>query len=96
MTLQITEDASGAIFSVHIVPRSSVNRVSGTHDEAVKIHLMAPPVNGAANKALIRFLAKRFGVRPYQVEILSGHRSRAKRLRVTGLSAEKIRARLFC
>jgi len=95
MTFRITEETDGVSFLVRVIPRSSSNCISGVHGEAVKIRLTAPPVEGAANKALIKFLAERLGVKPDQVEILSGHKSRIKRLRVTNISVKEISTRLL-
>jgi len=66
----------------------------GLHGDALKIRLMAPPVEGKANRALQEFLAGRLGVSRSAVEILSGHASRQKRVRVSGVSAAAIRALL--
>jgi len=66
------------------------------HGEAVKIRLKAPPVDGAANEELVRFLAERLGVGRGNVTLLSGATGRAKRLRVTGtnLTPRDVVARL--
>ena len=95
LALPVRGDASGVSFSVHLVPRSSANRIRGVRDKALSVRLTAPPVDGAANRALVRFLASQLGVRCYQVEIVSGHRSRAKRVRVNGVSAADVRDRLW-
>ena len=60
----------------------------------MKIRLAAPPVDGAANEELIRFLAKSFGVARAQIEILSGAAARQKTLRIGGITAETC-ARVF-
>jgi len=66
----------------------------GLHGNALKIRLVAPPVRGKANQALREFLAGRLGVSRSAVEILSGHTSRRKRVRVEGVSADAVRALL--
>jgi uncharacterized protein (TIGR00251 family) len=94
MGLPVTEREEGAIFRVRVLPRSRRDEVVGLHGDALKIRLMAPPVGGKANRALQEFLAGRLGVSRSAVEILSGHASRQKRVRVAGASAAAIRALL--
>ena len=94
VTLPVREDTTGVSFSVHLVPRSSANTIRGVRNEALSVRLTAPPVDGAANRALVRFLASQLGVGRNQVEIVSGHKSRVKRIRVNGVSAADVRARL--
>lgn len=78
----------GITVSVYVAPRASVNKVAGAHDGAVKIALTAPPVEGAANKALVEFLAKALGVPKGSVSLMSGETSRRKVVRVMGIGAE--------
>ncbi len=72
--------------SVRIQPRASKNEIVPMEGGGIKIRLTAPPVDGAANEALVRFLADRAGVPKSQVEIVSGHTSREKIVRITGVS----------
>ena len=84
-------EADGAItFAVRVVPRASKTAVAGEHDGALRVRVAAPPVEGAANEELIRFLAKEFGVPARDVEIRSGHASKTKVVRVVGASAERL------
>src|SRR5690242_15200336 len=83
------ESMSGGVsIRVHVAPRASANRVLGMHDGALKVALTAPPVEGAANKALVEFLAKRLGVPKSAVELMSGETSRRKVVRVLGINRE--------
>jgi uncharacterized protein (TIGR00251 family) len=91
---KISSAERGAAFPVRVVPRASKNEISGRHGEAVKIRLTAPPVEGAANEALIDFLAEMLEVRKSQIEILSGHASRDKIVCVVGLLPQEVEARL--
>lgn len=75
-------------------PGASQTEVVGTHDGKPKIRLKAPPVDGAANKALIAFLPDRCGVPRSAIRIESGMRGRIKRVAVDGLSDEELRARI--
>ena len=76
------------ILSVRIQPRASKNEIVRKEDGGLKIRLTAPPVDGAANEALIRFLADALSVSKSQVELVSGHTSRDKVVRITGIAAE--------
>ncbi|HYN85983.1 MAG TPA: DUF167 domain-containing protein [Pyrinomonadaceae bacterium] len=78
------------VFAVRVVARSSRTEAAGEHDGALKVRVAAPPVEGAANEELRRFLARAFGVPARAVEILSGHASRQKRVRVEGADAGKL------
>ena len=79
---------------VRVVPRSSRNQIVGVEDGIFKIKLMAPPVDGKANKALIEFLAKKMGLARGRVELISGERSRQKSVRIQGLSLNEVDALL--
>ena len=94
MPLLVIEEDGACTFRVRVAPRSRRDGVVGLFGEALKVRLAAPPVDGKANRALQRFLAKRLDVSPSAVEILSGVASRRKRVRVTGVSAEAVRALL--
>lgn len=90
----ISRAECGAAFPVRVVPRASKNQISGRHGDAIKIRLTAPPVEGAANTALVDFLAETLDVRTQQIEILSGHASRDKLVCVIGLTPQEVEARL--
>ena len=79
---------SGVTIKVYVSPRATANKVAGAHNGAVKIALTAPPVDGAANKALVEFLARMLGVPKGSVRLLSGETSRNKVVRVEGIDAQ--------
>ncbi len=81
---------AAATFAVKVVPRASKNQIVGKEGDAIKIRLHAPPVEGKANEALARFLAETLGVRRAQIEIVTGHASRRKIVRVHGVAASQI------
>lgn len=81
-----SEQPGSATLSVRIQPRASKNEASLMEDGGLKIRLTAPPVDGAANEALIRFLADALSVAKSQVEILSGHTAKNKIVRISGMS----------
>jgi uncharacterized protein (TIGR00251 family) len=68
--------------------------VAGTHDGALKVRIAAPPVDNAANRALIEFIAQQLGVAKSRVKIVSGNTGRRKMLEVDGVSADLIAAKL--
>ena len=76
----IREHPKGIVFKVFIQSRSSKNMIVGQHDDSLKIKVTAAPVDGAANKMCIKFLAKRLSVSPSLLEIISGHGSRTKKI----------------
>lgn len=80
----------GALLYLRIQPRASKNEIVTMEDGSVKVRLTAPPVDGAANEALVAFLADTLGIAKSQVEIISGHTSREKVVRITGVSDEEI------
>ncbi len=84
------DSPAGVTLSVRIQPRASKNEAVRLENGSLKIRLTAPPVDGAANDALVKFLADRFSVAKSQVEIVSGHTSRDKIVRVSGADAESL------
>jgi uncharacterized protein (TIGR00251 family) len=74
------------VVKIYLQPRSSKNEVVGPHRDGIKIKLTAPPVEGKANEALIRFLAETCDVSPSRVEIVKGHHAREKTVRISGLT----------
>ena len=87
------EEREGAVrFSVRVSPRASKVAIGGVHGGALKVKVTAPPVDGAANAAVIAAIAKRLGVPKRAVQIVSGESSRDKRLEVRGVDVLAIRA----
>jgi uncharacterized protein (TIGR00251 family) len=80
--------------SIRVQPRASRNQIDLRTDGTIAIKLTAPPVEGAANRALTEFLARTLGVPKSAVAIVSGSKSREKRIRVSGMSSQALRARL--
>ena len=91
--LKTTKTTTGATFRVRVQPGASKNEIVGVQEDALKIKISAPPVQGKANKALIGFLAKELGVKKSEVEIISGHTSKIKKIKVIG-EAQKIEKNL--
>ncbi|MBK8227277.1 MAG: YggU family protein [Flavobacteriales bacterium] len=84
MPAWINESSGSILLTLHVQPGAKRTEVSGTHGDALKIRLAAPPVDGQANEALLSYLAAQFGVPKRQVEMVSGHTSRKKRVQLTG------------
>ena len=78
--LSIQKNPRGAVFKVLVKPRSFKNMLTGIRDDALEIKLTAPPVNNAANRMCIKFLAKTLDVPKSSLEIISGHTSRNKQM----------------
>lgn len=77
-------------FEVHVRPRASRTELAGLHAGALKVRVAAPPVDAAANRALIEFLAERLGVSRRSVRIVAGEKSRTKVLEADGITPEQI------
>jgi len=86
----IRETNGSVTFAVRVVPRASRNQIVGVEGGALKIKLTAPPVEGAANAALIEFVAEWLGVRRGAVSIVSGDRARNKLVQVKGMTREQV------
>lgn len=93
MTWLVADD-KGVTLRLHIQPGAKNTGVAGLHGEALKIRLAAPPVEGKANACLLAFLAEQLGVAKAAVSLLSGDSSRAKRVRIDGVAATFVKARL--
>jgi uncharacterized protein (TIGR00251 family) len=92
--LIVQDTKAGAVLSVHIQPKASTTECVGIHGDAIKIRVAAPPVDGAANDELIRFLARRLSIPPTSVQIHSGVGGRHKRVLVKGVTAQLVMTRL--
>jgi uncharacterized protein (TIGR00251 family) len=93
-SLIVQDTKDGAILTIHIQPRASTTECVGIHGDAIKIRVAAPPVDGAANDQLIRFLARQLSVPIASVQIHSGAGGRHKRVLVKGATAQLVTARL--
>jgi len=73
---------------IHVQPNARRTEIAGRHGDAIKIRVAAPPVDGAANAELIRFLADQLGLPKSAIEIVSGAGSRRKQMRITGYDGD--------
>jgi uncharacterized protein len=90
----MTESGARLIFGVRVTPRAGRTAIAGMRGDALAVRLAAAPVDGAANDALIAFLAEIFDRPRRDVTILSGHASRDKRIAIAGLTESQFAARL--
>lgn len=93
--LYIHETDNGVVFKVWVQPKSARNEIKDLKGDALRVRITAVPVEGRANKACIDFLAKELGVSKSQVEIIGGHKSRTKTVKVTGVTAGEIERIVF-
>ena len=85
---------NGIQFSAVIQPRSSQNEISGIYNNSLKIRLTSPPVDGAANKTCVKFLAKWLRVSPSRVRIVTGLSSKNKIIEINGVDESAFRDKL--
>lgn len=91
MTAPRVSTVNGRVrFAVRVQPRASRSELAGIHGDALKIRLSAPPVDGAANDALIDFLAELFAVPRRFVRILAGETARSKVVEVEGITERAV------
>ncbi len=84
--LQIRETGSGLEVRIHVLPRAKRCEIAGMFNGALKVRVTAPPVDDAANRAIIEFFSGLLGISRANLQILAGSKSREKVLQVRGLS----------
>jgi uncharacterized protein (TIGR00251 family) len=82
------------VLTVRVIPRSPKSAITGRRGDALVVRLSAPPVDDAANKALVELLSETFERPRRDVSIVSGHKSRDKRVAIEGITEEDLSARL--
>jgi uncharacterized protein len=92
--LEVQEREGAVTVSVRVQPRASKDEIAGEMGGALKVRLRAPAVEDRANEALVEFLAELLKTRRTAVRILSGERSRTKRIEVHGVTRQQILALL--
>ena len=91
--MELTERDGGVTFAVRVIPRASRDAIEGEHGGALKVRLTAPPVDDRANESLRRLLAESLNVPVAAVRIVTGERSRTKRVSIAGVTrAQAIKA----
>jgi len=90
--LSVRDD--GVCLALKVQPRASRNEIAEVLGKELKIKVTAPPVDSAANEALIEFLAERLGCSRSALKIVRGHTSRHKQILAMGISPEMIAQKL--
>lgn len=91
----LSQDKNNAVrLSLYIQPKASQNRFCGSHGDELKLAITAPPVDGKANKAVVSFLAKFFGVAKSSITLKSGMQSRHKRFLLEDVTLEQANEKL--
>ncbi|MBI2679230.1 MAG: YggU family protein [Candidatus Koribacter versatilis] len=90
----IKATAGGVSLRVKVRPRAKRDAITGIHDEALKLSLTAPPIEGRANDAVIDFFAQLLRLPRSSITIAAGHTSRNKVVRISGISASTLEQRL--
>jgi uncharacterized protein (TIGR00251 family) len=90
----ITTTAAGVLLRIRVQPRASVERLEGVHGGQVRLRLMAPPVDGAANTACLAFLARTLGVPRSRLRLQAGEKSRDKLVHIAGVTSAEVAAAL--
>ena len=87
---KLQETKGGVQFKIKVQPRACKNEIAGLQEDALKIRITAPPVEGEANEACIRFIAQKLGIATSRVSIVSGHTGRNKMVLVEGVNKEQL------
>jgi uncharacterized protein (TIGR00251 family) len=88
------DEAGGVLLAVRVIPRARRSELAGRRGDALLVRLSAPPVDGAANAALVELLATSLGIPRSRITLVSGERSRDKVVRLDGVAAADV-ARLL-
>ena len=87
--LKIRETSAGLEIQLHVLPRAKRSELAGLHNGAMKIRVTAPPVDDAANRAIIEFFANLLDVPKSGIQILAGAKSRDKTIQIKGLKINR-------
>lgn len=90
----VSDASDGAILDIKVIPRAGKSAFAGTREDTFLFRLAAAPVEGAANSELIALLSRTLDVPKTRIAIISGDKSRTKRVKVIGISAALVRQRL--
>jgi len=88
--IPVGETTDGVVFNIRVIPRASRCELAGVQGDALKIRITAPPVEGEANKECINFLSGILCVKKSQIKIIAGHRSKNKKVSISGINRKDI------
>jgi len=91
---QVRDVPEGCVVRVRVIPRARQTTIAGSRGGALLVRVAAPPVEGAANDALISHLAGVLGIPTRRLRVIAGPTSRHKQIQIDGLSAADLHARL--
>lgn len=92
--VRLRESKKGLTFDIQVIPHASRAEIAGVQEGAFKVKVTAPPVEGAANEACIKLLAKELGLKKSQMEISSGAKSRKKTVLVKDISKKELETKI--
>ena len=84
MDMWYTSDANNITLQVYVQPGAKSTEIVGLQNNLLKIRLKTPPIEGRANEALLKFIAKLFNVPPREVQLIRGEKARHKTLKIIG------------
>jgi uncharacterized protein len=93
-TFSVKESKKGLTFDIQVTPRAARAGIAGVQDEALKVKVTALPVEGAANDACIKLLAKEIGLKKSQIEISAGTKSRRKTILVKEITKDELEKKI--
>lgn len=91
----LREQPEGVLLSVKLQPRASANEIVGPAGDELRVKVTAPPVDAAANEALVKLLAGKLNCARGRVELVRGHKSRHKVLKLHGFTVEEVLRKMF-
>ena len=94
MAIQLTSEPAGIRLALKVVPGASRDRVVGELGDALKLAVSKPPEGGAANRAVVKLLARALDVAEANITLVRGHAGARKEVLVAGLTMQEISARL--
>ena len=92
--VRLRESKNGLTFDIQVIPHASRAGIAGVQEGAFKVKVTAPPVEGAANEACIKLLAKELGLKKSQMEISSGAKSRKKTVLIKDISKAELETKI--
>lgn len=93
-TFSVKESKKGLTFDIQVIPNATRAGIAGKQDEALKVKVTALPLEGAANEACIRLLAKEIGLKKGQIEIFAGQKARRKTIRITEITKDELEKKI--
>jgi uncharacterized protein len=93
-SMYLADHKEGVTVRVRVIPRSSMNVITGVTGDCLGVKLTSPPVGGRANRDLVKLIGKKLKIAPSSITILRGHSSREKTLLISGMNRELVHERL--